>query len=160
MDLRLHAFKAYALSRIDATRRLSRILGWLLTFAGATMGLGFLYFMPSGGSPNPFWVDLLTLLVIGVLPSYSGIMLLRRRYRTLTVFMGIVSASCIVVSVLSFASRWLFPRMMSVQLNAVSKDCLIAAIICAVVWVIAWIRWQTRRQAKQDFEEAGRKPRA
>lgn len=129
-------------------RLMSRIVGWLLAWIGGLMILGFFIFESHGRSTRPFWIDVLTVIAVGVLPLFGGIQLLRRRYEALKNVMGLIGAGCICVFALCSAVHLLFPDFAGPQLGVLAGEGLIAGVLSGVIWVTAWSRWRERQQRK------------
>ena len=133
-------------TRIKRMRLVSRILGWLLAWVGGLMVLGFLFFELHGGSARPFWIDALTILVVGMLPLCGGIQLLRRRYEALKNSMRLICIGGVAAFALCSMLHLIFPDFAAPQLGVIAGEGLIGAILSGVVWLTAWTRWHSRQQ--------------
>jgi hypothetical protein len=136
-----------SVTAVCCMRLVSRILGWMLSGVGVFLSLGFLLFEANRRSSRPFWIDALTIVVVGALPLLSGILLLRRRYELLNRVMRLTCVSCIVLFALCSVSHLLFPEIAPSQLGVIAAAGLVGAAISGMVWVTAWIRCRTKRRA-------------
>lgn len=132
---------------IYSMRLLSRILGWVLSTVGAFLSLGFLFFESNRHSSRPFWIDALTVIVVGPLPLLSGILLLRRRYELLNRAMRWTCLSCVALFAITCATHLLVPDVAPSQMGVIAAEGLVAAVISGIVWLTAWIRCRTKRRA-------------
>ena len=125
---------------------LSRILGCLLAEVGAFMLYGFLR-LRNQGSTRPFWVDLLAVVVVGLIPLWAGILMFRRRYPLVERMVKFACGTCIAGFTLCAASFFTLPKHISAPLSIVAAASLIGGLLYATVWIT--IKIACRNQGRE-----------
>lgn len=118
------------------------------------MIIGFLFFESQGHSTRPFWIDVTTVIVVGVLPLYSGIQLLRRRYENLKNAMRLICVGGAAAFVLFSAIHLAVPHFAAPQACIIAGEGFIAFVLSGIVWITAWTRWRSRQRKRAPSQDA------
>ncbi len=116
------------------------------------MSYGFVLFEYHGGSRRPFMVDLITVLLVGVFPLSTGILMFQQRYTQVQMAMKFVFAGCVAVFVLCAAGFYLFPANISDSLNVPAAAGLIGAVLSVAGWMAARIGNRIRARQGMRYE--------
>jgi hypothetical protein len=134
-------------------RLFSRIMGWLFVSVGTVMILGFLNFWLTSKSARPFLVSLETVVIVGVLPFFGGVMLLMRRSRPLRSAMGWICGACIAVFILAGGAYFLFRDDTPKAFGGYAASALLGALVSAAIGLVAALRCrETRSRTPADDE--------
>ena len=98
------------------------------------------------GSTRPFWIDLLAVVVVGLIPLWAGILMFRRRYAQAERVMKFVCGACIAGFTLCAACFFLLPAHISDPLGVVAAASLIGGLLCATVWITVKVAVRNQRR--------------
>lgn len=130
---------------LSGRHSLSRILGCLIAEVGAFMVYGFLR-LRYHGSTRPFWIDLLAVVVVGLIPLWAGILIFRRRYAQAERVMKFMCGTCIAGFALCAASFFLLPAHISDPLGVVAAASLMGVLLCAAFWITVKVVARNQRR--------------
>lgn len=137
-------------------RLFSRITGWVFTSAGAIITIAFLDSLVVRGPGRSFTLDLQTVLVMGLLPLFGGVLLLMRRYRLLRSIMGWACGGFLALSVLTGAVYFALGRDAPKPIGWLAASGLVGALLSAAIGLVAALRCRATRAPAGDETDRSR----
>lgn len=121
-------------------RLFSRIMGWVFTSAGAVITISFLNSLVIRGPTRRFILDLETVLVMGVLPLFGGVLLIMRRYLWLRSAMAWARGVCIAMLLLGCGTYFFFRTDTPKAIGGLAASGLVGALVSAAIGLVAALR--------------------
>jgi len=115
-------------------------MGWVFASVGAGMTIAFLSGWVTRGPTRLFILDLETVLVLGVLPLFGGVLLIMRRYLWLRPAMAWACGVCIAMLLLGGGTHFFFRADTPKAIGGLAASGLIGALVSAAIGLVAALR--------------------
>jgi len=138
-------------------RLFSQIMGWVFTSAGAVITISFLNSLVTRGLTRRFILDLETVVVLGLLPLFGGVLLLMRRHLWLRSVMGWTCGACMALLVLATTVYVFLRHDKPVAIGWLAASGLVGALVSAAIGLVAALRCRATSGPAHDETRGNRR---